>query len=187
MEILDSIIEVLYKEENYWNICRQCQCKGYCCIGANVFVNADEWSKIKENIQYLLPNEKTELKNNIDKRKQCVFHTDEKCLIHNIRPENCRYTPYQAVVGRFNILKYSMVKIDPLTKTCKFKTVRKKISQEEGRLFEQQCFVSLPNYDTYTKYVSLNWLANSCLSNKKILHVSEWLKKEPLFTLYEKS
>ena len=180
MKILDSIIEVLYKEESYWNICRPCQCKGYCCVGADISVDVNEWSIIKEYIQYLPLKEKDELNNNIAGKKQCIFHTADKCLIYNIRPENCRYTPYQAVVGRFNILKYSMVKIDPLTKTCKFKTIRKKISQEERHLFEQLCFVSLPNYDTFTKYISLNWLAINFPSNAKALCVSEWLKEDPL-------
>lgn len=180
MEILDSIIEVLYKEENYWNICHPCQCKGYCCVGADISADINEWSKIKECIQHLPFEEKAELKNNIASKKQCIFHTADKCLIHNVRPENCKYTPYQASVDRFNILQYSMVKIDPLTSICKFGFVRKEISQEERNLFEQQCFVSLPNYDTYTKYISLNWLAINFPSNAKALCISEWLKEDPL-------
>lgn len=86
MEILDSIIEVLYKLESYWNICRPCQCKGYCCVGADISVDVNEWSIIKEYIQYLPLKEKDELKNNIAGKKQCIFHTADKCLIHNIRP-----------------------------------------------------------------------------------------------------
>lgn len=181
MDNLNSLIEKLYKEETYWNICCPCQSDGYCCIGADVSVNTNEWSKIKKYVQLLSFEEKLILQKNIVNGTQCIFHAEDKCLIHDVRPENCRYTPYQLVVNSNNILKYSMVRINPETNRCEFEPVRKRISPQERKMIEQNSFVLLPNFDSYTKYISLNWLAKHCsVITEKTLCVSEWLKVQPL-------
>lgn len=181
MENLNSTIEKLYEQEPYWNICCPCQCDGYCCIGADVSVNTNEWSKIKEYVQLLSFEEKLILQKNIVNGTQCIFHAEDKCLIHDVRPENCRYTPYQFVVNSNNILKYSMVRINPETNRCEFEPVHKSISLQERKMIEQTPFVVLQNFNSYAKYISLNWLAKHCpVITEKTLCVSEWLKVQPL-------
>lgn len=181
MENLNSIIEKLYQQEPYWNICCPCQCDGYCCIGADVSVNTNEWSKIKKYVQLLSFEEKLILQKNIVNGTQCVFRAANKCLIHEVRPVNCRYTPYQLAVNSNNILEYYMVRINHKTNQCEYKRVRKLISPQKRKMIEQNPFVLLRNFDSYTKYISLNWLAKHCpVITEKTLCVSEWLKVQPL-------
>lgn len=73
-----------------------------------------------------------------------------------------------------------MIRINPGTHECRYKYIEKEVIQEKRIEFEQNPYVLLPNYDTYTKYISLNWLVKNCSENLKTLHVSEWLKEDPL-------
>ena len=187
MELLNLVIEELYKEESYWNICRPCQCNGYCCKGADISVDSNEWSIIKKFVQQLSFEEKAVLQKNIIRGTQCIFRATNKCIIHDIRSENCRYTPYQVNVDSFNTLRYTMVRFDPITKHCLFKSVRKEIRHEERIMIEQTPFVALPKYGSVTKYISLNWLVKHNPSNTNVLPVSKWIKNDPLVASEQKS
>ena len=187
MELLNLMIEELYKEESYWNICHPCQCNGYCCIGADISVDSNEWSIIKKFVQQLSFEEKAILQKNIISRTQCIFRTTNKCIIHNVRPDNCRFTPYQVSVDSSNTLRYNMVRFHPITKHCHFKLVKKAISHEERKMIEQAPLVALANYGSVTKYISLNWLVKHNPSNTNVLPVSKWIKNDPLFASEQES
>ena len=112
---LDNIINELYDIEPYWSKCKKCPNHGSCCVGANVMVREDEWFEIKS----ILDND-IQVRNlvyeNYRSGSDCYFRIHDKCLIHNIRPLNCRYTPYQAAFNnREHQLSFTKMGNDCLT------------------------------------------------------------------------
>lgn len=177
-----EIIKNLYDQESFWSICNPCMCNGYCCIGADISAYKTEWKRIKEYVKLLQDEEKLLLSKNITNGIQCIFRTNDKCLIHNVRPENCRYTPYQALIDNNNNLIYSMVKVNTNSKKCEFKRTSIKVGKKEINILEQNAIIMLPNYDIFTKYLSLNWVATQgILELSPCLTFSEWLKVDFLF------
>ncbi|NHQ80292.1 YkgJ family cysteine cluster protein [Chromobacterium vaccinii] len=95
--ILESKVSDLEAQEESWKNCRACPHEGKCCDGATLIAFPEEIAAIREYI-----------KNNLDvlqyavsryrKKKPCYFYDKEstKCLIHEVRPLNCRWTPYAA-------------------------------------------------------------------------------------------
>lgn len=93
---LDELILKLNSKEEYFKKCLKCPNKGKCCIDNDIDIRDDEWAYIKK---YLLDNEDIYklVYDNFKNGRRCYFRTDEKCLIHDIRPLNCKYTPYQMI------------------------------------------------------------------------------------------
>ena len=93
-------IEELEEKDSFWKKCNNCPFKGKCCIDNDIDIREDEWIKIKN----LLNNDdqiRAQVKENFRKNRKCYFRTDKCCLIHDIRPTNCIYTPYQAVITKY--------------------------------------------------------------------------------------
>lgn len=157
MEVLDSAIQELYQKEPFWNICNPCQCKGHCCIGADITIYENEWAEIERYIRKLSTEDKTALSRNIQQSSKCIFRTDDKCLIHTVRPANCRYTPYQYVVTADNHLRYTQVKHSKITGTCIYRTVYDQIDAATANELRQCKFAPLDNFGRPTIYLSLNW------------------------------
>lgn len=96
---LDELIRKLLQLEPYWKKCSNCKNKGKCCIGANILVFDVEWDQIKEFIKSMPESDKEKIKSNIKNKKACFFRGDQKCIIHGVRPLNCRWVPYVAYLG----------------------------------------------------------------------------------------
>lgn len=114
---LFSEIEKLEEIEPYWHKCDKCPNKGKCCIDNDVDIRDDEWERIKK----LLDDDKSireQVKRNFDEGRKCYFRTEQCCLIHQIRPLNCIYTPYQVIQNIYNNhIMYSSIDDD-----CNFTT-----------------------------------------------------------------
>lgn len=96
-ETLCDRINRLMEIEPYWNKCIHCQQCGKCCKGANVSIRTDEWIMIKEYIQNLNESDKSDLRYNIEHNIFCPFRASDKCLIHEVRPLNCIWTPFRVL------------------------------------------------------------------------------------------
>ena len=179
MEVLDSSIQELYQKEPFWNICNPCQCKGHCCIGADIQIHKNEWTEIERYIRELSYEDKTALCRNIQRSSKCVFRTNDKCLIHAVRPANCRYTPYQYVVTADNHLRYTQVKHSKITGTCIYCTVDAPIDAATANELRQCKFAPLDNFGMSTLYLSLNWqvahseaLGTSCPASELVRSIA---------------
>lgn len=178
--LLDKAIQELRAREPFWNICFPCECKGVCCRRADITICEKEWSAIHSYVRGLPDSEKALLRRNIRRGSMCVFQTESKCLIHDVRPENCRYTPYQynVVDGRLN---YSMVRVDSLSSECTFDSVSMPLSAENCEKLSECKFALLPNHERKTWYLSLNWLVRNSPAlapgNERLL--SDWLRDFP--------
>ena len=108
-DILISQITQLLEIEPKWKQCNKCPNSGHCCIGADITIYNYEWNIIKK---FLLENPIVfdEVKLNYKRKSLCYFRTNDKCLIHNIRPLNCVFTPYQAIYGAGKRIHYSPYK-----------------------------------------------------------------------------
>lgn len=158
MKILESAIQELYQREPFWSICNPCQSKGHCCIGAVITIRKNERTEIERHIQALSSEDKKALVQNIQHSSKCVFRTNEKCLIHAVRPANCRYTPYQYVVTADGILQYTQVKHSAITGTCSYKRLNRLLDAAEADELRHCKFATLNNFGRPTVYLSLNWL-----------------------------
>ena len=103
-EIKDELnheIEELEKVDPSWKNCHNCPFKGKCCIDNDIDIRDDEWNEIK----HLLDTD-SDIKNlvyqNFINNSKCYFRTEKCCLINDIRPTNCLYTPYQVVQNIYN-------------------------------------------------------------------------------------
>ena len=172
---LEKSIQELLSQEPYWNCCFPCKNSGKCCIGADVYVDEHEWNSIKQFVSGLLDDEKSLLIENIQSGNICIFRTDTKCLIHEVRPENCRYTPFQAVITPDKELRYSMVSED-----CNFQSIRKQLDSETASRIANTKFPVLQNFNSETKYLCLNQIYKPCDHEEKYHLVSEWLCLSPL-------
>lgn len=98
--ILDRVISRLETNESSWRNCRSCPFNGKCCDGATLKVFPEEGREILQHIK-LNPNVRAHSIGRYKDRKPCYFYDrDAKaCLIHEIRPINCRWTPYTVFIG----------------------------------------------------------------------------------------
>lgn len=180
MELLDSSIRELYTREPYWNMCNPCRCGGCCCIGADISISEGEWQTIKQYVQTLPEEDKSILANNIKTNNLCVFRALDKCLIHDVRTEDCRYTPYQYVVTVDNRLIYSELKLSDDKDRCVWRRVEKPITPRLAQEMREQEFFYLPNFGRSTLYLSLNWQIAHSPSQDISHNLSEWLQIESL-------
>ncbi|KAB7703681.1 hypothetical protein GBN33_00030 [Plesiomonas shigelloides] len=105
--ILESKISILESQEESWKNCRACPFNGKCCDGATLIAFPEEIELIKKQLkrdQDVLAYAISRYK----KGKACYFYDKEssRCLIHDVRPLNCRWTPYVAFSGNgceFNV------------------------------------------------------------------------------------
>lgn len=177
---LNSVINELHGVEPYWSICRPCQCAGQCCVGADISITESEWQQIRKYVENMAIDDKAILEQNILNHVFCIFRAPTKCLIHDVRPENCKYTPYQALFNHKGMLVYSQVQVNPETHRCEFKLVSIPATTEQLVALQNNKFVDLPNYGTMTKYISLNWLVAHSQTFSPTHECSEWLKLDPL-------
>jgi Fe-S-cluster containining protein len=110
-KILFQKVDNLIKIEPYWSKCIKCQKYGECCINADISIREDELIIIKKYISQMCNNDKKALIDNIKQNIFCPFRTSDKCLIHEVRPLNCIWTPFQVVqnIQNNNIIYYSMI------------------------------------------------------------------------------
>lgn len=100
-EELFSEIDELLDKDPYWHKCDHCNNKGKCCIDNDIEIREDEWERIK----CLLDSSsdiRRQVKENLETGRKCYFRTESCCLIHDIRPLNCIYTPYQVIQNLYN-------------------------------------------------------------------------------------
>lgn len=95
--ILEGKLTELESSEPSWKNCRACPFSGKCCDGASLNLFPEEKAAISDYLgrnpdvlRYALPRFK--------QGKKCYFYDKEssKCLIHEVRPLNCRWTPHAA-------------------------------------------------------------------------------------------
>lgn len=147
--ILLHKIDVMIKIEPYWEKCMNCPNHGKCCIGADISIREDEWAKIKQYLVNIDDSDKNKLLNNISNNVLCPFRTENKCIIHEIRPMNCIWTPFQAVqnVSNGNIF-YSII-----DKECESRSV----VLENQEFFDANIeYVKLPDDEIKRQYLFLN-------------------------------
>ena len=157
MQYFDSLVHELLAIEPFWKICFPCKFKGYCCIGAEISFSDAEMQITKEYIKKLSPEEKDIIVQNNLSSKHCIYRAPDKCLIHDVRPMNCRYTPFQCGINPQNELLYSMVKVGS-SGHCEFKSQKLQLSEPQATLLRSQKFLRLENFDRQTYYLSLNHL-----------------------------
>ncbi len=155
MSLLDSMIEDLLVIEPFWKICYPCNFHGFCCIGAKIKFSDAECSAIDRYVSSLSESDQAVIADNLKHGRHCIYRSSDKCLIHDARPENCQYTPFQYVVNPQNVLIYSMVRIG--AEHCEFRHVDLPLSQQQADRARVQKFLRLPNFGRQTVYLSLNW------------------------------
>lgn len=125
--LLELKILELEAEEESWKNCKSCPFSGKCCDGAPLII----WPEEKEEIvNYLRMHEgiKKFALSRYKKNEKCYFYDrDAKaCLIHAVRPLNCRWTPYtvfhdpnsgySGMIRDSNCNFYRMTKADLITR-----------------------------------------------------------------------
>jgi len=94
-DFVDGISKDLAKIEPYWRKCFPCKNKGRCCNNSDIGIPDVEWKSIveflsenKDVIEYAKIRARNSMK--------CIFynHDAKSCLIHPVRPINCRFAPY---------------------------------------------------------------------------------------------
>lgn len=149
-ELLSQITQLLVLEPK-WKKCRLCPHSGFCCIGADIILYECEWYKIKT---YLLDNPHVfqQVKKNFESHSQCYFRVSDRCLIHDIRPLNCIFTPYQAIYGADKLIHYSSYRDNCRTELLTVKSDGIDLSN---------LYISLPTNSSYTYYLLMNhWYLN---------------------------
>lgn len=150
IEELNKEIEELEKNDSFWMKCKKCPFKGKCCIDNDIDIREDEWERIKK----VLDSNRfiyNQVKSNFFNGKKCYFRTESCCLIHNIRPTNCIYTPYQAIITKYeNHLIFN--EIDDF---CNFKRIEIPFQIEKNDSY----LIDIPNFSH--KYLYLNYWVNN--------------------------
>lgn len=155
-EILFQKIDRLIEIEPYWNKCMHCQHKGNCCIKADISIREDEWKIIKEYIRNFNESDKAILRHNIKQHIFCPFRTSDKCLIHEVRPLNCIWTPFQVVQNiQSNDLTFYVS-----NKSC---TRFRKIIENFPKINDE--FVLLKSFGKEYYYLFLNDIFNEYINN----------------------
>jgi Fe-S-cluster containining protein len=93
--ILEEAIEKLESMEPTWKNCKACPNAGKCCDGAPIIVFQEEWDAIAQYLK-AYPKKLAYAADRFEQGKECYFHDPNatQCLIHEVRPLNCRWTPY---------------------------------------------------------------------------------------------
>lgn len=148
-------IETLIKIEPYWSKCTDCKNHGKCCINADISIRSDEFEIIKKYITELNDSDKYILKYNLEHNIFCPFRTKNKCLIHDVRPLNCIWTPFQ-VLQNINTNKITYFVSDY---KCKhFIKIVKKSSKLHGKIVILKLLFKKRNYlflnDIYIDYAN---------------------------------
>lgn len=149
-ELLSEIAQLLAIEPK-WKKCDKCPHAGFCCIGADITLYQYEWDKIKSFLlQHPLILE--QVKRNYEAHSQCYFRVSDRCLIHELRPLNCIFTPYQAIYGADKFIHYSSYQDNCQTKYLSLKSDGIDLSY---------LFIPLPTESSYTHYLLMNhWYLN---------------------------
>ncbi len=124
-EELFSEIDELLEKEPYWHKCDHCMNKGKCCIDNDIEIRDDEWERIK----YLLDSTidvRKQVMENLNLKRKCYFRTESCCLIHDIRPLNCIYTPYQVMQNLYDDHIY----YSSIDEECNFETKEYRIKKQ---------------------------------------------------------
>lgn len=151
---LDKLIEQLKIKDPYWNKCDPCQNKGKCCIQANPEFSQDEWNRVTKQLETMDKDDYSKLFTNFQHQSLCPFRTENKCLIHEARPLNCKHTPFQAFLRNDGKLIYSMI-----TDDCDFKTV---VIEPDNKLSTTSDFVELNSFVEKRQFLLLNnWVLNN--------------------------
>ncbi|MFA6862209.1 MAG: hypothetical protein WCR56_07585 [Bacilli bacterium] len=148
-ELLKEISQLEEKDPS-WLICRHCPFKGKCCIDNDIDIREDEWQEIKEVLDKN-PNIRKQVKDNFLHDSKCYFRTESCCLINDVRPTNCLYTPYQVIQNIYDQkLMYSL-----RSGTCDFIT-----KEEDSKpLSPDEYLIPIKGTDHY--YLFLNyWFLN---------------------------
>ncbi len=99
--ILEHAIHELEQLEPKWKNCRECPLSGKCCDGAFIYLIFPE--EAEEISRYLQanPEKLAYAKKRAANKEGCYFYdkTASQCLIHDVRPLLCRWTPYTAMTG----------------------------------------------------------------------------------------
>lgn len=149
-ELLSEIAQLLTIEPK-WKKCDKCPHSGFCCIGADITLYQCEWDRIEF---YLLQNPLIleQVRKNYVAHSQCYFRVSDRCLIHDIRPLNCIFTPYQAIYGADKLIHYSSYQDN-----CR--TTR--LSVKSDGIDLSHLFIPLPTKSSYTHYLLMNhWYLN---------------------------
>lgn len=91
-----NIDGVSWKTTFSQNVKFKCQHCGYCCINSNVLLTKEDINRIKKEVK----KDFIELSKNgfriigTDK-KECLFHKNNRCSIHNTRPVICQEYPFK--------------------------------------------------------------------------------------------
>lgn len=95
--LLQKRVEELEAAEGSWKNCRACPFSGKCCDGAPLILFPEEADAIAEHLRDV-PDVLEFALSRFKRGKKCYFYDKEssKCRIHNVRPLNCRWTPYVA-------------------------------------------------------------------------------------------
>lgn len=137
---MESVVQRLYEIDPFWQKCNPCTSCGYCCKGANPNFSIQEVQEIIENCIFT-DEEKEKLKSNLFWKKKCPFRFSDRCLVHEYRSLNCRWTPYQVAVDDENIVRYY-----PIINSCKFNLAKQKKDKLNFKVFEGH-YVWLPHLD----------------------------------------
>lgn len=169
-KMLFEMIDELTELEPYWKKCLCCKNHGKCCVNADISIREDEWEIIVDFLKDINQEDRLLLQYNIKNNIYCPFHTSDKCIIHDVRPMNCIWTPYQLVQNvHTGTITYSQIddecnfilknqNIDSIDVSKKFVGVRYKDSVRYY-LFLNDFFI---NYEHSSfKYISLSKLIKS--------------------------
>lgn len=172
--ILFHKINNLIKIEPYWGKCNNCPNHGKCCINADISIREDEWTVIKQYLVNLRTSDKEILLNNINNNVYCPFRASEKCIIHEVRPMNCIWTPFQAVqnINNGNIM-YSIIDTE-----CKSRSVTLGNHEFINPNFE---YIKLPDSDINRHYLFLNYFIVNYENNSNYSYknLSELINQVP--------
>lgn len=128
-------IEVLFQKEPLFERCLSCPFKGKCCIDNDIDIREDEWNLIKKRLDES-EEIRNQVKDNFMNNRKCYFRTEKCCLIHEIRPTNCIYTPYQVVQNIYDKkIIYSF-----MDEECNFTTMEKEM---DSLLDEKETYISI--------------------------------------------
>ncbi|WP_236206034.1 YkgJ family cysteine cluster protein [Pseudomonas tohonis] len=133
IKILNQHVSRLERIESSWSNCRSCPHGGACCIGvSNLLIFPEEQKTIKSHLRknkeilaYAIQR--------LEKKQGCYFHSSESktCLIHEVRPLNCRWTPYTAFPEPDGMLSISL-----RDENCKFEKHAVEIESEKAGIIK---------------------------------------------------
>ncbi len=154
---MEALLDRLYEIDPSWKRCSPCISKGKCCEGANPGFSEVEKNLIIDNIK-LCQDDLEKLKQNLDSRSICPFHLPDKCIIHEYRSMNCRWTPYYVAVDNEGIVRYFKI-----NSKCQFEKVEVPKHKLQFKVFEEH-YVWLPHFDglmhCHILLSTLNFLRN---------------------------